>query len=94
MKREIVLSDTIKFKKILNEKCNANIINFDKIAHFGYHNDLNIIKQSLLEFFICLNANYIKTFTTAKHTSGFVRFPALLKNIKIKSHFYSNETKL
>lgn len=89
MNDEIVLSDTIKFKKVLRDKCNSNIINFDNIGHFGVHDNLDNIQNSLTEFFLCLNANHIKTFSFHRHSSGFVRLPSLLKNIKLESYFKS-----
>ena len=54
----ILLSDSNKFKKIINEAGISIIIYNTSISHIGYHND---IKDTLFEFFILSKASHIYT---------------------------------
>lgn len=84
---EIVLSDTKHFKNILKKNYGAKIIDLKKIGHFGFHDDSDSIKNSLIEFLLCVNAKNIQTATKLGHVSGFTKFSSLLKNNNLINYF-------
>lgn len=78
----ILLSDSIKFKYIVNQQSNI-FMYMDKIAHIGTHKDLNAIKFTLFEFFLLTKAESIKTYTIYPWTSGFVKVANYIYNVPL-----------
>jgi hypothetical protein len=65
---DIMVSDSIELKNYIKEK--IDIFMFDiNISHIGCSTNL---KETLLEFFVIINAKKIKTYSVYPWTSGFV----------------------
>jgi len=68
----ILMSDSMNFKKII--KMNRDIFMFDiDIAHFGYNEHRERIKDTLFEFFIVIKSKSIRTSSVYGWPSGFVK---------------------
>jgi hypothetical protein len=80
---DILMSDNVRFKE--------NVMNIDKsiylfhinIAHLGYEQHKDNIKDTLLEFFITTKAQKIKTYTIYGHRSGFVNIANIIYNVPL-----------
>lgn len=83
----IVLSDSLYLRKKMAEDLQAFTINIGEIAHLGYHNNSDLIKNSLIEFFIATYAQKILGYTTYEgyfKVSGFVRMIGAIFDIQVK----------
>lgn len=70
--REILMSDCASFKKHVKE--NSNMFMFDlDIAHIGYSQHEDRLKDTLVEFFIMSKAEKIKSFSIYNWQSGFAK---------------------
>jgi len=79
----IFMCDSVKFKSILKGK-NKNILMFDlNIGHIGYDENLDKIRNSLLEFFIVTRSTKIKTFSVYAWISGFVYWISKIYDIPL-----------
>lgn len=68
---DILISDSLNFKKFIKKY--QNIFTFeDDIGHIGYHIDDNLIKNTLVEFFMVSESFKIKTYSSYGWISGFV----------------------
>lgn len=82
--RDVLMSDCDSLKKYVKE--NTNIFMFDlDIAHMGYSQHENIIKDTLVEFFIMTKAERIKTYSIYSWDSGFARSIHDIYNIPLES---------
>ena len=80
---DIIMSDSTQFKEHLMAN-NPNIFLFHiEIAHLGFAQHCNILKDTLFEFFIITKSKKIKTFTTYSHISGFVTMASLIYDIPL-----------
>lgn len=69
---DILMSDSTGFKEHIM-RGNYGIFLFHiHIAHLGYGNHTNDIRDTLFEFFVVTKASKIKTFSNYGHISGFV----------------------
>jgi len=81
---DILMSDSIVFKNIIKaKKIPINLLN-TKIVHLGYEYNSEDIKDTLIEFFLTIKANKIKTFTVYRHLSGFVNIAHLIYKIPLE----------
>lgn len=86
----VLISDSEIFKRHI-KSVNQDVILFDeKISHLGYHNDIEGIKNTLMEFFLVTNASKIKSYTKYGWVSGFVypihRFYDIPLDAKLNFH--------
>jgi hypothetical protein len=78
---DILMSDSNNFKKIIKQKSNIYMFDFD-IGHIGIHDDIKI-KNTLCEFFIVTKARKIKTYSVYYWVSGFMLYVSKLYDIKL-----------
>lgn len=86
--KTIFLSDSklfkLKFKSIKEIFKNKDINVLDlKICHLGYENDLDKIRDTLIEFFIVTKSNKIKTYSVYPWISGFVMWISKIYDIPL-----------
>lgn len=80
---DVFISDNIIFKNIIKNN-QKSLFMFNILpAHIGYHNDDNLIKDSLFEFFIITQSVKIKTYSVYCWISGFVYWAHLIYDIPI-----------
>jgi hypothetical protein len=85
-KNLVIITDNTYFKKILEQKYDLHIIQFDKIGHFGKHKDLEKLKGSLLEYYFMILANNIISYSVYKWNSGFAKSASIIGNNIISFH--------
>ena len=83
---QLVISDNKNWKEYLKTQ-HTDIIIFavSQIGHFGYHNDYESIRDTLVEFLLVLNSSRIYTYSVYPWRSGFVSIPSALQNINIET---------
>lgn len=86
--RILVLSDNNELKEYIKkqESYNKNNIilnSIDKIAHIGYSKHKDILKDTLVEFFLVTDCKLIKTYSVYPWISGFVLYPSILYDIPL-----------
>ena len=80
----LLLSNSKHFKNYIKSKYNVHILD-SEISHTGIHNNnLNGIKDTLLEFFIQQNSTMIKTFSQYCWISGFIHWNCKIFDIPLE----------
>jgi hypothetical protein len=85
-KNLIIITDNTFLKKILQQKYDLHIIQFDKIGHFGKHKDLEKLKGSLLEYYFMILAKNIISYSVYRWNSGFAKSASFIGNNIISFH--------
>lgn len=80
--RIVIISDSMILKNEL-KRFNAKMIPFSNISHLGYQNDLPLVENTLIEFFLLINAKSIITFSKFGWISGFAKYAAIIKNVPL-----------
>ena len=78
----VVISDSMILKNEL-KKLNAKMFFFNNISHLGYQNDLPLVENTLMEFFLLINAKSIITFSKFSRISGFAKYASIIKNVPL-----------
>lgn len=83
---QLVISDNKIWKEYLKtQHTDITIFAVSQIGHFGYHNDYESIRDTLVEFLLVLNSSRIYTYSVYPWRSGFVSIPSALQNINIET---------
>ncbi len=85
-KNDIVISDSIMFKKYIASKNSDILIEDTKIGHTGYEESLDAIKDTIYEFNLLKNAKLIKSYSTYGWISGFVQIVNKLFDVLLEGH--------
>lgn len=88
----LLLSDNNEFKKFVKKESENNkesiIINdIEKIAHIGYSKHKDILKDTLVEWFLVSECKSIDTYSVYHWPSGFVLYPSMINDIPINIHY-------
>ena len=84
--KQLILSDSKPWKDYLKLHYKDTVMfDMSQIGHFGYHQDYELIRDTLVEFLLVLNCNQIYTYSVYPWKSGFVTIPSVLKNINIET---------
>lgn len=79
---DILISDSVNFKK--NIKKYFDIFAYeDDIGHIGYHIDDDLVKNTLVDFFMVSNSSKIKTYSSYGWISGFVNWIHQIYDIEL-----------
>jgi hypothetical protein len=74
-----------KYKTKINViMCGNQICN---VQHIGQSTDIELVKNSFIEFYIACNAKYIKSYTSYDTPCNFVYLPSLLYNIPFETSY-------
>lgn len=79
---DILLSDNRKFKKFVDIYEKVFYFDFD-LAHVGFHESTDSIKNTIFEFFLLIRSSKIKTFSVYCWTSGFVNWAHIIYDIPL-----------
>lgn len=81
----VLITDSTHFKDFVRlHNTNIKMLN-TKICHLGYIDSYESIRDTMTEFFLVLNAKYIKSFSTYGWISGFVYAIHNIFNVPLKS---------
>jgi hypothetical protein len=78
----LLLSDSNTLKKTLTEKYNVFSLSH-AIAHVGMHTDISAIQNTLVEFFLLINAISIVSFTKYRWISGFAKIASYIYDVPL-----------
>jgi hypothetical protein len=79
----IIMSDFHNFKKIVNQHLGMAFID-TLCAHYGVHNDYDILRATIVEFYILTKSTKIVSHSVYTWNSGFVTMASKCYNIPIK----------
>lgn len=82
-KNDILMSDSLQFKKYVKENYSDIFIFDTNICHLGYCVELNSIKETLFEFFIITQSKKIKPYSIYHWTSGFIKIANEIYEVEI-----------
>lgn len=81
----VLVSDSLQFKNYINDflkdKKNIFMFNID-IGHFGYHTDLEVLRNTLFEFFLIIHSKKINSFSVYPWMSGFVKIANTIYDVE------------
>ena len=80
----LLLSDSNSLKKALYDKYNVFSLSHD-IAHVGMQTDTSGLQNTMVEFFLLINATSIVSFTKYQWISGFARIASYIYNVPLKA---------
>ena len=80
---QLLVSDSLEFRKQLKEKFDFNQYEIKIPAHFGFTNHSYFIKDTLIEFFLLLKSSKIKTYSVNGWVSGFAKSASVINNIPL-----------
>jgi hypothetical protein len=84
----ILMSDSKKFKDLV-KKNNFPIFMLDgEICHLGLDNDSSSVKDTLVELFIIMKAEKVKSYSVYSWHSGFVHTVCFVHSIPFESHIH------
>jgi hypothetical protein len=82
---DIFITDSNSFKRFVKENLkNVKIVDID-VGHIGLEKNIDLIKNTLIEFFIMTRAKHIKTYTNYTWISGFVHIVHKIYDVPIFS---------
>ena len=82
--KDILVSDSIQFKNFIKNQSDIFMFHMN-IGHFGYHTDIEILRNTIFEFFLIIYSKKIKSYSIYPWISGF---------IKIAKEIYDIETEI
>ena len=84
----IPLFINLDIKASNNNNSESIIINdIEKIAHIGYSKHKDILKDTLVEWFLVSESKSIDTYSVYHWPSGFVLYPSMINDIPINIHY-------
>lgn len=81
---DLLLCDSLSFKSFIKEQGNKILMFESNLAHIGYHNDHNQIRDTVGEFFMISRSSKIKTHSCYSWISGFVYWISKIWNIPLE----------
>jgi len=80
---DVLVSDSMIFKKFINDNTKGIFTFNTHIGHIGYHTDYEKLRDTLFEFFVITRAKKIKYYSVYGWTSGFVNIAKQIYDVEI-----------